>query len=199
MAMVGGFLGGYAILYRSDFLGNAQTANLIYLVHAILGRNIYEVVLRLIALVLYFSAAMLFVFIREKTCLNVKKCSIGLDIAAVILSSIIPLSISPIIGLFPVFVAMSFQWNSFPGCYGYISATVFSTNNTRQVAVSVAEYLCNKNKEKLYKAAFFGGSLFFFHIGVTISYLATKYWGLRGLWVALLFLICAYALTSKVT
>ena len=194
MALVGGFFAGFAILCRTGFLGNAQTANLIYLVYAILGRNFYEVFLRIIALALYFSAAMLFVFIREKSTWNLKKCSIWIDCAAIILLGLIPLSVNPIIGLFPVFFAMSFQWNAFPGVADYISSTVFSTNNTRQIALSVAEYLCSRDKMKLHKARFFLGSLASFHIGVVISYFVTKYIGLHGIWLAEIFLVSAYSI-----
>ena len=191
MALIGGFLGGYAIICRADFLGNAQTANLIYLVLSIVGRNPLEVFLRFIALAIYFSAAMLYVFVREKSRFNVKKTSLAIDCAAIIMLGLIPLSVSPIIGLFPIFFAMSFQWNAFPGSYGYNSSTIFSTNNTRQVAVSLAEYLCNGDKMKIHKAVFFLGSIISFHIGVTLSYFATKYLGMYGIWVALIFLIPA--------
>lgn len=194
MALVGGFLAGFAILCRTDFLGNAQTANLIYLVHAILGRNFYEVFLRIVALALYFSAAMVFVFIREKTPWDLKKCSLGIDCVAIILLGLIPLSVNPIIGLFPIFFAMSFQWNAFPGVSGYVSATVFSTNNTRQVALSVAEYLCSQDKRELHKARFFLGSLASFHIGVAISYFVTNYIGLHGIWLSEIFLVTAYGI-----
>lgn len=45
MAIVGGFLAGYAVLIHSNFLGNAQTSNLIFFVFSILKRNLLQAVL----------------------------------------------------------------------------------------------------------------------------------------------------------
>ena len=39
MCFVGGFMGAYAILIRSDNLGSAQTSNMIYIVLQLLGRD----------------------------------------------------------------------------------------------------------------------------------------------------------------
>ncbi len=197
MALVGGFLGSYAILCRADFLGNAQTANLIYLVHAILGQNAHEVLLRLIALALYFTSTMLFVVVRDKSNWNVQKVSLGIDLIAIIALGLIPLSVNPIIGLFPIFFSMAFQWNAFPGGYGYVSSTIFSTNNTRQVALSVAEYFCHKDKRKIHKAVFFLGSILCFHLGVAIAYIVTKYASVHGVWLACIFLLPAALLVCQ--
>ena len=41
MAMIGGFLGGYAIFARMNIFGSAQTANLIELIKNIFGANSY--------------------------------------------------------------------------------------------------------------------------------------------------------------
>ena len=46
MAIVGGFLAGYAVLIHTNFLGNAQTSNLIFFVFSILKRNPLQAVLR---------------------------------------------------------------------------------------------------------------------------------------------------------
>ena len=43
MAILGGFMACYAVLLRMDFIGNAQTSNLIYIVLALLGNNLLEV------------------------------------------------------------------------------------------------------------------------------------------------------------
>ena len=63
MALVGGFLGGYAILLRSDFLGNAQTSNLIFIVMQFLDGNFFDMMFRIGGAMLYIFAAVLYVFI----------------------------------------------------------------------------------------------------------------------------------------
>lgn len=181
MAMVGGFMGGYAVLTRADFLGNAQTANLVYLVFAIVGRNAYEVALRVGAFVLYFLGAMCFVFVKNKTSFSVRYTALLIDALAILILGCMPADINVILGLYPIFFAMSFQWNSFPGAYGYVSSSIFSTNNTRQVALSVAEYLTGGSRAHLHKAGFFLGSLVCFHIGVLAAFLTTEAFSVRSI------------------
>jgi uncharacterized membrane protein YoaK (UPF0700 family) len=154
MAVVGGFMAGYAILNRSDFLGNAQTTNWIYLVFALLGRNFFEAMLRVVVVFLYVAGCMAYVFIKNKTHWNIQRVSVLIDAVAVLILGFIPSTASPVISLYPIFFAMAFQWNAFSGSYGYVSSTIFSTNNTRQMALAFAEYLCNHDKNYLHKLGF---------------------------------------------
>lgn len=183
MAVVGGFMGGYAILTRGDVFGNAQTANLIALVHAVLGKDFLQFFIRILALAVYILGTMGFVMIKNKTDWNVKKISLCIDFMAVALSGVIPASVNPVLALLPVFFAMSFQWNAFPGNYGYVSSTIFSTNNLKQTTLALSEYLCERDKKHLHKMWFYLGSLLCFNGGVIVSYFATKYLGIKGIWL----------------
>lgn len=189
MAAFGGFLGCYAVMLRADFLGNAQTSNLLYLVISIIGRDINQFLLRVGALLLYVSAAMLFVIIKKKTNYNIKLISLIIDLGAVITLSLLPVEMNPILALYPIFFAMSFQWNSFPGEYGYASSTIFSTNNLRQVSLSIAEYLVDKEKKSLHKAIFFAGTLLGFHLGIAIAYVSVNVFGVKATLVDMIFLV----------
>lgn len=194
MAMVGGFFACYAITTRVDFFGNAQTANLIHLTTALLGANMYEVLLRLIGLIIYVSAAMIYVFIIKKTSKDVRIISLIFDLIAILLLSIFPEDIHPIISLYPIFFAMSFQWNAFPGSYGYASSTIFSSNNTRQTSLALAEFLCDHDKKHLHKMFFFLGSLISFHIGVAVSYYSIKLLYFKAILICTILLIPALLL-----
>jgi uncharacterized membrane protein YoaK (UPF0700 family) len=92
---------------------------------------------------------------------------------------------------------MAFQWNAFSGSYGYVSSTIFSTNNTRQIALAFAEYLCNHDKTYLHKLGFFAASLVSFHIGVTAAFFATKYFQIHAIYIVWVFLIPALALIQR--
>ena len=67
MAICGGFLGGYAIFSRMAVFGSAQTANLIELVHSILGNDILEMCLRLGALLIYVGAIIIAVYLEKRS------------------------------------------------------------------------------------------------------------------------------------
>ena len=173
----GGFLGGYALLCVAGTLGNAQTMNLIELVLALLGGNFREVLLRLIAFGLYFAAAMLFVWVRDVSPLDPKRVSLGVTALAAVVLTLLPEDTPTVVRLYPIFCSMSFQWNAFPGAYGYQSSSIFSTNNTRQVGLSLAEYLIGRDPQKLHKARFFAGTLLCFHLGVASAWCAARWMG----------------------
>jgi uncharacterized membrane protein YoaK (UPF0700 family) len=94
-----------------------------------------------------------------------------------LLLSFIPTSVDPIIGLLPIFFMMSTQWSVFNGTNGYNSSTIFSTNNFRQAALAIGEYLCDKDKAQIAKAKFFSNSLIWYHMGVAIAFISGKILG----------------------
>lgn len=194
MAVFGGFLACYAVMLRSDFLGNAQTANLLYLVVALIGKDVNEFILRVFAVLIYVLAAVLYVIVKKKTSLNIKYVSIAIDIIAALVLAVIPENANSILALYPIFFAMSFQWNSFPGSEGYTSSTIFSTNNLRQASLSFGEFLCDKDEKHLHKMFFFLGSLAGFHLGVFFSYFAVKMFRVQGVWFGLIPIITACAI-----
>ena len=56
MAFCGGFFGSYAVFNRMSVFGNAQTANLIELIGAVLGHDFPDALLRLGAFLVFVSA-----------------------------------------------------------------------------------------------------------------------------------------------
>lgn len=199
MAIVGGFLAGYAVLIHSNFLGNAQTSNLIFFVFSILKRDPLQALLRFLGVLLYASGGIAFVFVKNKTKYDVRAVSMIITSLMILILGLMPADIDFVIGLFPIFLAMAFQWNSFPGEYGYVSSTIFSTNNTRQVSLALGEILFpndgkkgiaakERNRQYWHKAVFFMGSLLGFHIGVVVSYLLVQQFGIKAVWFDWIFI-----------
>ena len=148
-AMIGGYFGAYLVLTRAGIFGNAQTLNLISLVLAICGANIYEVMLRLGVLILYVSGTALYVIVTEKKLCNEIALSLFLDAVALVILGCMPQHIDVIWTMYPIAFALSFQWNAFPGAYSYISSTIFSTNNTKQTTLAFTRYFLYKDPELL--------------------------------------------------
>ena len=186
MAVCGGFLGAYAILNRCDVFGNAQTSNLIYLAMSIIGRDAKQVIIRIGAMLLYMLATMLTVLIPKYTKWNLRAVSVLIDMLAVCILSFLPQEMDNIIALYPIFFAMAFQWNTFANLCEYVSSTIFSTNNVRQMSISFTKYICDRKEEDAKRGRFFAGVLLFYHIGVAISYFAWKAFGLKGVCVGLI-------------
>jgi len=199
MAMIGGFLGGYAILCRCDVFGNAQTANLMHFVIAVIGGNFWEVLIRIGAILLYMAGIISVVVWNKKIKYNVAYYSIIADAICFIILGFLPEKMNNIIALYPIFIAASIQWTAFPGVYGYACSTIFSTNNLKQLTIASTEYIMKHGKEHSHKAIFYGEVLIFYHIGVTISVFAYKLLGVHGAWAGLVFVMAALVMEVKET
>lgn len=186
VACFGGFLGAYSLINHHELFGNAQTSNLIHIAICLAGSNFHEFSLRLFDLVLYFLGFACTVFIPRYTKWNLHYCSVFLNLCTVWILYLMPRGFNDYIFLAPVFFAMSFQWNSFKGAGGYVSSTIFSTNNFRQFTTSFCEYLCDRDRSHLHKTRFFGGTLLSFHTGVLLAYLVSRVFGLDGVLFGLL-------------
>ena len=139
---VGGFFGCYAVLIHSGVMGNAQTVNLIELLLDALRGDLHAVLLHLGALVLYVLGTMLTVLLPHWWGWDMHYVSPVITAAAAVTVAFLPETLNVVVALYPIFFAMSIQWSSFGGARGFYSSTIFSTNNTKQTSLALANYLC---------------------------------------------------------
>ena len=191
MAIIGGFMGGYALLMRCDILANAQTMNLIQLVLAALGRNFTDVLFRIPVIIFYFAGGYLFVCISHLFEPYVRFVGLAIDAFVLLLLGFLPADCRPIVALYPIFFAMAYQWNAFSGSEGYVCSTIFSTNNIRQISLALGAYTFERDRRYLKKAAYFFQTILCFHLGVAIAWLLTGLYQTRGGWPAILILLPA--------
>lgn len=196
MAMVGGFIGAYALLNYNDFFASSQTTNLIHIVLCITGRNLSELIARLGAVFIYLTGLAITVLVPYYTKINLKALSISIEIFVIILLGIFNTQLKGIYALYPIFFITSIQWNSFKGVYDFNCSTIFSTNNLKQFFTSFLEYLCDKNKAHLRKTSFYGLTLLFYHIGVAISVFSYIELRLKGIFICLIPLILGILLVA---
>ena len=177
---VGGFFGCYAVLIHSGVMGNAQTVNLIELLLDALRGDLHAVLLHLGALVLYVLGTMLTVLLPHWWGWDRHRVSPLVTAAAAVTVAFLPETLNPVVALYPVFFAMSIQWSSFAGARGFYSSTIFSTNNTKQSSLALAEYLCDHDRAHLRKMWFYLATLGCFHVGASWAFCAVKWWFTRG-------------------
>lgn len=170
-AFIGGFLGIFPIVNAAHFFGSAQTANLIDIVLDFFAGDWFSIAFDIIGVLLYCMAIILVTFIPKHTRLNVKILAMAVDcICALVMWRFphpdkLPLNVY----LYPTFFAMAFQWSAFKGAYGFVSATIFSSNNLKQFVSALTEIFLNGDKSYTLKAKFFGATLLAFHLGVAAS------------------------------
>lgn len=194
-ACVGGFFGAYAIMSRGGVMGSAQTVNLLELViDALYGRG-FNVLEHLGAFLLYAAATMLTVLLPFWWSVNVRRLSPIITAAAAMAECFIPAETEIVIALYPIFFAMAFQWSSFRGARNFYSSTIFSTNNTKQTSLALANYLCDHDRAHLRKLKVFALTLLCFHIGAAAAYFAVTWWYIRGALAVLPLIAWAFLLS----
>ncbi|MCC8150071.1 MAG: DUF1275 domain-containing protein [Lachnospiraceae bacterium] len=190
MAMVGGFFGVYALLNRGDTFGSSATANLIYLFVAGLSGSRQEFTIRLGAAAVYISgiifATWIFRYFKER---DFRYLSVAVDIIACLILAQIPADTDSVLALYPMFFAAAVQWLAYTNASGYNSATVFSTNNTRQCFAGLTEYLCDHDPAQLARFRFFGGTLLCFHAGVVYCWFCMRAWELKSIYACIPLLV----------
>jgi uncharacterized membrane protein YoaK (UPF0700 family) len=116
----------------------------------------------------------------KKTKIDMMLFSTALNIIGFIVMGLMPDEVNACVALYPTFVMMSVQWVVFGGLGGYNSSPIFSTNNLRQMSAAFAEYLCDRKSEHLDKAKYFAGSIFFFHLGAALGFVACKLFAVKA-------------------
>ncbi len=177
MAVIGGIFGGFAVCNLGEIFGNAQTLNLIGIVSNLVYCDLNTLLLRIIAALLYMLGFAAAVVIPKKLRIHSDMISIVVDIFAFITLAFMPKDLNFLISLYPIFFATAFQWTAFEYIDGYSSSTIFSSNNYRQFATSLIEYIIDRDKSRITKIRVFGLTLLYFHIGVALACAASLLFG----------------------
>lgn len=185
VCLIGGFLGGYAIINHSGVFGNAQTANLINAVYSIMDGDFGGLLFLLLSLVTYMAGMSLHTILKRFSKIDVRALALVFDAVAVVFAGLMCNIENDYIALLPIIFATSFQWCSFRTAGGYISSTIFSTNNLRQATTSLVSYAIDKKKEDSQRAKFYWLTLLSFHIGVATSCAGTMFVGVHSIWFCL--------------
>lgn len=196
-AAVGGFFGGYAILARCGVLASAQTMNLLEMVMDALHGKGGSALLHLLCLVIYFAGTMSTVLLPHLFHVDMRRLCPAVDALAAVAVGFFPENMPVIAALYPIFFAMSVQWSSFRGARNFYSSTIFSTNNTKQASLALAEYMCTKNRDQLLRMGFFLSTLLCFHIGAAIGVGAAHFWSVRGALWSLPLIVWAFVLVTQ--
>lgn len=185
MAVIGGFLGGYAVLTRSGVFASAETSNLIYLVLMIAGQDFSDFLIRLGALAIYIGGIVIVSAMSHLTTKDKRMFAILVDAAVILIQGFIPQDVDNMLATYLIFFATAVQWSSFAGIKGYVISTIFCTNNLRQFVTAALDYGFTKDPNMAVKREVYGFTLLFFHIGVLVAGFLGVIGGLKSIWFAL--------------
>ncbi len=188
MAAVGGFFGVYAIMLRGGNSGSAATGNLINLAVAGLDGSVGELLIRLGGLACYTVGIVTATLTRyrcRRQGRDFRLWAAAIDALLCPVLALIPETVDPLVALYPMFFATAFHWMAYYLAAGYNASTIFSTNNLRQFAEGLTEYLLTRDSAHLRRARFYGGTLLWFHAGVAIGWGSVRLWGIPGIYACL--------------
>lgn len=193
-ASVGGFFGSHAILAHGA-LASAQTLNLIMMTLETANHMYQHTLICLGCLLIYIAGVASTVIIPH--CFGFKMCYVSPVISAIcaIISAYLPSDIPALVALYPTFFAMSVQWSSFQGTNGFTTATIFSTNNLKQLTLALTERMVNHDKKQKKKIITFASMLLAFHVGVFLSFCCFKNFGAKSVLFVIPMLVLAVIFT----
>lgn len=170
MSATAGYMGAYTLVTGIALFGNSQTANMIGIAAELVRGDLSGLLLRITGLLIYALGIVLAVLLPKRLGARAMLLSPVIDAAAFLTIALLPCDTDSLARLYPAFFSMAFQWASFTEINGYVSATIFSTNNFRQMVSGFTEFFCTKEREQLNKALFFAGTLLSFNITAGASY-----------------------------
>lgn len=191
-AVIGGFFGAYAILGRGGIFASAQTMNLLQMTFDTLSGNWVSMLLHLGALVAYILGVMAPIMLQYYFHVDPARLSPIITGLCAIILGFLPENTPQVVALYFIFFPMSCQWTAFSGARNFNSSTIFSTNNTKQMAIGVTKFLCEHDRSHLRRAAFFGSTLIAFHLGAILGFLAVRYMGFHASFAALPIIAVAF-------
>ena len=182
VSTIGGFTGGYAIFNHCDFFGNAQTANLIHIVCKIFSADFSALAFLVLALITYILGNVFYVLAEKFIKHDLRLISLVMTSCAVVVIGLFPNIANHYIAVLPILFVMPIQWNAYRTAGGYVSATIFSTNNLRIAVMSLTRYIIDKDKKQGEQARFYWLTLLGFHSGVALACVASVFLGTMSVW-----------------
>lgn len=196
MTLIGGISGAYALLVRGGNFGAAETTNLIELVLDFANQNVTDMLVRMLILFIYSSSIIAAYLTARKFPTRKYALCLTAECICVLLAGLIPVTVNPLIALYPIFAMSAIQWQTFTDASSYNSSTIFSTNNLKQALLSWTNYRLTKEPQQKTRAIYFTLTLAVFHAGVLLGWLAVRVLAAKSIWITFLPFAAAFYYTA---
>lgn len=185
-----GMMGAYTFTLRGGVFCNAQTANVVLMSIALGKGNFSNALYYLIPISAYLLGALISeLFINPVRKIGAFRWNTYLvAIEALVLFGIgfVPLSVPDKFVQVTINFIASMQYNSFRQAEGIPMATTFCTNHVRQMGISIANCIKNRNAESLKRGLVHLGMVLFFIGGGIWLTSSNALFGERSIWLALI-------------
>lgn len=196
LTVVGGYFGAYTYVLRGGVFCNAQTANLIFMAINLGNGDFSGAAYYLIPMGAYLLGTMFSEVlpskIKWKFHLRWDTILVGIEILTVILLGFLPEEAPFQISQITLTFIASMQYNTFRQAEHVPMATVFCTNNLRQVGIYVVKWLRKREKEAFIRVIYYIGTLAAFLCGCVLSVFFCSLFAGKAIWGAALLLTVVF-------
>ena len=200
LSLVGGFLDAYSYLLKGRVFANAQTGNVVLLFISAANRELYKSHKYIIPIVTFAFGIFLSEFLKNKHYAKNYTRMITVLIFEVLVIAAIGLTGSyfrhDIINSVISFIA-ALQVANFDKVDGNPIATTMITGNLKSSMINFAKYRITKDIKYLHSSFKYFLIIASFGIGVSIGFIAIKYYAEKSILLCELFIIIAFVMLQR--
>lgn len=193
MALVSGFLEAYTYLLKGGIFANAQTGNFALMGIAIAGGEFGKALTYLIPMCFYVLGIALTVtmprLLDDKGLINWHTVFVFCEIVMLFIIGFLPDTVPFTISTVAVAFICAMQYNTFKRTNNVAFSSTFCTNNLRQLALHLLDYIRTKDKQSLKNSFTYMLINASFLLGAVIGTLCAKAWAEKSIWFCCVVLI----------
>lgn len=193
MALVSGFLEAYTYLLKGGIFANAQTGNFALMGIAIAGGEFGKALTYLIPMCFYVLGIALTVtmprLLDDKGLINWHTVFVFCEIVMLFIIGFLPDTVPFTISTVAVAFICAMQYNTFKRTNNVAFSSTFCTNNLRQLALHLMDYIRTKDKQSLKNSFTYMLINASFLLGAVIGTLCAKAWAEKSIWFCCVVLI----------
>ena len=200
LSLVGGFLDAYSYLLKGKVFANAQTGNVVLLFISIANRELHKSHKYIIPIITFALGIFISEFLKNKHYAKNYTRMITVLIFEVLVIAAIGLTGSyfrhDIINSVISFIA-ALQVANFDKVDGNPIATTMITGNLKSSMINFAKYRTTKDIKYLHSSFKYFLIIASFGIGVSIGFIAIKYYAEKSILLCELFIIIAFVMLQR--
>ena len=200
LSLVGGFLDAYSYLLKGKVFANAQTGNLVLLFISVANRELHKSHKYIIPIVTFALGIFISEFLKNKHYVKNYTRMVTVLVFEVLVIAAIGLTGTyfrhDIINFVISFIA-ALQVANFDKVDGNPIATTMITGNLKSSMINLAKYRTTKDIKYLHSSFKYFLIIASFGIGVSIGFIAIKYYAEKSILLCELFIIIAFVMLQR--
>lgn len=197
LSLTGGFQDAYSYFCRDKVFANAQTGNIVLMGGHIVSGEFWEAVHYLFPVLAFITGIYITEWIRhfykESHKIHWRQIILFMQIILMTVVGFMPESLNVFANVLLSF-SCAVQITTFKKFRGVPFATTMCIGNMRSATEFLAKYHIEKDETARYKSTYYYGAIFVFAAGAAIGSVAARFFYLKSIWIAAVFLFLGFIL-----